>query len=295
MLRIGLFVATNLAVLVLASFTLKLFGVDQWFAANGLGGMTGMLIFCAVFGMGGSFISLLLSKTIATHSTGTRIIKQAANRHEQWLVNTVAELANEAGIGMPDVGVFDSPQSNAFATGASKDNALVAVSTGLLHRFREDEVRAVLGHEIAHIANGDMVTMTLLQGVLNTFVMFFARIVGSIVDSALRGNNDNRGFGIGYFLVTIVAEIVLGLLASIIVAWFSRYREYRADAGGASLAGRGAMINALQRLKQESQMPDQMPETLQAFAITTGVRQGFKALFMSHPPLDDRIRALENA
>lgn len=295
MMRILLFLATNLAVVLIASITLRLLGVEPYLNAQGMN-MNSLLIFCFVFGMAGSLISLFISKWMAKRSTGTQIIEQPSNATEKWLLETVAELASEAGIKTPEVGIFPAEQSNAFATGWNKDDALVAVSSGLLNRMRREEVRAVLAHEIGHVANGDMVTLALIQGVLNTFVMFFARIVAQLVDSFLR-KDDNGGLGFfGYFAVVIVAEIVFGLIASIIVAWFSRFREYRADAAGAKLAGSGAMINALARLKAESEMPDQMPDTLTAFAITTGQsRKLMEKLFASHPPLDDRIRALKES
>ncbi|SFH37818.1 protease HtpX [Modicisalibacter xianhensis] len=295
MMRIILFLATNLAVVLVASITLRLLGVEPYLQANGLN-MNSLLIFCFVFGMAGSLVSLFLSKKMAKWSTKTQIIDQPRDANEQWLVNTVAELARDAGIKTPQVGIFPAQQSNAFATGWNKNDALVAVSAGLLNRMRPEEIRAVLAHEIGHVANGDMVTLALIQGVLNTFVMFFARVVAQVLDSFLR-RDDNEGLGfMGYFAVVIVAEIVFGLIASVIVAWFSRFREYRADAAGAKLAGSGAMINALARLKAETQMPNQMPDTLTAFGITAGQsRKIMERLFASHPPLDDRIRALKES
>ena len=292
-MRIILFLATNLAVVLVASITLRLLGVEPYLNANGLN-MNSLLIFSFVFGMAGSLVSLFISKWMAKKSTGTQVIDTPRNSTEQWLLDTVAELARDAGIKMPEVGVFPAQQSNAFATGWKKDDALVAVSAGLLAHMRPEEIRAVLAHEIGHVANGDMVTLALIQGVLNTFVIFFARVVAQLIDSFLR-RDDNGGLGfIGYFVVVIVAEIIFGLVASIIVAWFSRFREYRADAAGAQLAGSGAMINALARLKAETQLPDQMPDTLTAFAITTGqTRKLMERLFASHPPLDDRIRTLK--
>jgi len=293
-MRILLFLATNLAVIVLGSITLRLLGVESILAANGVDLDIGaLLVFCGVFGMGGSLVSLFLSKWMAKMSTGTRVIAQPSNRDEQWLVSTVEQLAREADIGMPDVGVFDSAQPNAFATGWNRNSALVAVSTGLLRNMNADEVRAVLAHEIGHVANGDMVTLALVQGVVNTFVMFLARLAGFFVDRVLLKNE--RGLGIGYYITSIVMEIVLGILAMTIVMWFSRYREYRADAAGARLAGTGNMIAALERLKVGSQMPDEMPATMQAFAINQGLRSGIQAMFSSHPPLDDRIAALKAA
>ncbi len=290
-MRILLFLATNIAVLVLASITFRVLGLEQFMYQQGVGiNMTGMLIFAAVFGMGGSFFSLLISKWMAKRSTGAQVIDQPRNQSERWLVDTVKDLAQKAGIGMPEVAVFASPQPNAFATGASKNNALVAVSTGLLDNMRPEEVRAVLGHEIGHVANGDMVTLTLIQGVVNTFVIFFARIIGTVVDRAVfRSENGN---GIGFFVVTMIAQVVLGIGASMIVMWFSRHREFRADAAGAQLAGRDNMIGALERLKIATKMPETMPETLVAFGISSGMRQGLSALFASHPPLDTRIAAL---
>ena len=269
MMRILLFLATNLAVLVIASITLKLLGVDRFTGQN----YGSLLVFCAVFGFAGSLVSLFISKWMAKMSTGTEVISQPRTRHEQWLLQTVEELSREAGIKMPEVGIFPAYEANAFATGWNKNDALVAVSQGLLERFSPDEVKAVLAHEIGHVANGDMVTLALIQGVVNTFVMFFARIFG-------------------YFVATIFAELVLGILASIIVMWFSRRREFRADAAGAHLAGTGAMIAALQRLRSEQGVPVQMPDTLNAFGINGGLKHGLAGLLMSHPPLEDRIEAL---
>lgn len=291
MMRIVLFLATNLAVILVASITLKLLGVESYLAGSGLN-YGSLLVFCAVFGFAGSFISLFLSKTIAKMSTRTQIIEQPRSADERWLVETVAELAQKAGVGMPEVGVFPAQQANAFATGWNRNNALVAVSSGLLERFRPEEIRAVLAHEIGHVANGDMVTLTLIQGVVNTFVMFFARIVGYAVDSFLRRDEEGGGVGIGFYITTFVFEIIFGILASIIVAWFSRRREYRADEAGASLASTGAMIGALQRLKAEYGMPDELPGQLNAFGINGQLKQGLMELFASHPPLDDRIAAL---
>lgn len=294
MLRIALFLATNLAVVLLASITLKILGVDSYLNQTGSGlDLTRLLIFCGVFGMSGSLISLFLSKTMAKWSARVSIIDTPQNNTERWLVNTVASLAQEAGIGMPEVGIFPAQQSNAFATGWNKNNALVAVSEGLLQRMREDEVRAVLAHEIAHVSNGDMVTLALIQGVVNTFVMFFARIIGSVVDRALSRDGE-QSHGMGFYIATFVAEIVLGILASAIVMWFSRYREFRADAGGASLAGRNAMINALRRLQQEQEIPNPLPDSMAAFGINQGLRSGLMALFASHPPLETRIKALQD-
>ncbi|MDX1465529.1 MAG: protease HtpX [Halomonas sp.] len=297
MMRILLFLGTNLAVILVASITLRLLGVEGYLTEQGMN-FNALLIFCFIFGMAGSMISLFISKWMAKRSTGTVVIETPSNSTEQWLLDTVGELAREAGIKMPEVGIFPAQQSNAFATGWNKDDALVAVSAGLLNRMRPEEVRAVLAHEIGHVANGDMVTLALVQGVLNTFVMFFARVVAHLVDGFLKSRSDGEGgLGfMGYFAVVIVAEIVFGLIASAIVAWFSRFREYRADSAGARLAGSGAMINALARLKAETEMPDQMPDTLRAMAITKGqTRSLMERLFASHPPLDDRIRALKEA
>ncbi|MCW4148591.1 MULTISPECIES: protease HtpX [Halomonadaceae] len=297
MMRILLFLGTNIAVLLVASLTLRLLGVESYLNAQGIN-FTGLLIFCFIFGMAGSMISLFISKWMAKRSTGTVIIENPSNDTERWLVDTVAELAREAGIKTPEVGIFPAQQSNAFATGWKKDDALVAVSAGLLNRMRPDEVRAVLAHEIGHVANGDMVTLALIQGVVNTFVMFFARVVAHLIDGFLKSRSDGEGgLGfMGYFAVVMVAEIIFGIAASAIVAWFSRFREYRADEAGARLAGTSAMVNALARLKGETEMPDQMPDTLRAMAITKGqTRSLVEKLFASHPPLDDRIRALKEA
>ncbi|MFK7159985.1 protease HtpX [Marinospirillum sp. MEB164] len=291
MMRIGLFLLTNLAIIVIASITLNLLGVGSYLDASGGLNLTSLLIFCFVFGMVGSGVSLLLSKWMAKRSTGTQVITQPRNQQEQWLMQTVAELSQKAGIKMPEVGIFPSHQSNAFATGWNRNDALVAVSTGLMERMRPEEVRAVLAHEIGHVANGDMVTLALVQGVVNTFVMFFARIIGHTVDRVVFKNE--QGHGIAFFVTTIIAEIILGILASAIVMWFSRYREYRADAAGAHLAGAGAMINALERLKAEQNLPNEMPDSLTAFGINKGQAQSMiQKLFSSHPPLDDRIAAL---
>ena len=293
-MRILLFLGTNIAVLLVASVTFRLLGLDHFLYQQGVGmNLTALLVWAGMIGMGGSLVSLLISKWAAKMSVHARVIEQPTNQTERWLVDTVKQLADDAKIGMPEVAVFDSPQPNAFATGASKNHALVAVSTGLLANMRPDEVRAVLGHEIGHVANGDMVTLTLIQGVVNTFVIFFARIIGTIVDRAVfRSEN---GSGIGSFVVTMIAQVVLGIGATMIVMWFSRYREFRADAAGAQLAGRNNMIGALERLKVATQMPETMPDTLVAFGISSGMRQGLAALFASHPPLDARIAALRQA
>ena len=293
-MRILLFLATNMAVLVLVSIVFNLLGLQGILAENGVDlNLGSLLVFCAIFGFGGSLISLFLSKWMAKRGTGTYIIEQPRNRDEQWLLDTVKELADEAGIGMPEVGIFPSEAANAFATGWNRNDALVAVSAGLLSRFRPEEVRAVMAHEIGHVANGDMVTLTLIQGVVNTFVMFLARIIGHTVDRVVFKNE--RGYGIGFFVVTIVAELVLGFLASTIVFWFSRWREYRADDAGARLTTNAHMIAALQRLQQEQGQPQDLPGELTAFGISEQLKQGLSGLFRSHPPLDDRIRALQAA
>ncbi|MCG6657349.1 protease HtpX [Halomonas campisalis] len=296
MLRILLFLGTNLGVIIVASITLRLLGVEGYLRGQGIN-FNALLIFCFIVGMAGSMISLFISKWMAKRATGTVIIETPSNATEKWLVDTVEELSRQAGIKTPEVGIFPAQQSNAFATGWNRNDALVAVSAGLLNRMRPEEVRAVLAHEIGHVANGDMVTLALIQGVVNTFVMFFARVVAHLVDQFLKSRSDGAGLGfMGYFAVVIVAEIVFGIIASAIVAWFSRFREYRADAAGAQLAGSGAMINALARLKAETEMPDQMPDTLRAMAITKGQTKSLmERLFASHPPLDDRIRALKEA
>ncbi len=289
MKRVLLFLATNLAIIVVLSITLRLLGVDSILDEQGGDlNMNSLMVFAAVFGMGGSFISLLISKWVAKRSTGARVIEQPSNATEKWLLDTVRRQAEKAGIGMPEVAIFDSPSPNAFATGARRDASLVAVSTGLLNAMDKDEVEAVLAHEISHVANGDMITLALIQGVVNTFVIFFARVIGHFVDRVILKNE--RGHGIGFMITTVVAELVLGILASTIVMWFSRQREFRADAGGASLAGRQKMISALERLKQGVTEP--LPDRLAAFGIAGGMGGGLKKLFMSHPPLDERIEAL---
>lgn len=294
MMRILLFLATNLAVVLVASITLSLLGFNGVMAANGIDlNLQALLVYCAVFGFAGSIISLFLSKWMARTTTGTEIISQPRTRHEQWLLQTVEQLSREAGIKMPEVGIFPAYEANAFATGWNRNDALVAVSQGLLERFSPDEVRAVLAHEIGHVANGDMVTLALVQGVVNTFVMFFARIFGNFVDKAVFKTEEGRGPA--YYIATIVAELVLGILASIIVMWFSRRREFRADAAGAHLAGSNAMIAALQRLRAEQGVPVHMPDSLTAFGINGGLKHGLAGLFMSHPPLEERIEALRNA
>ena len=290
MMRIVLFLATNIAVMLLLSVIVRLLGVDNYLAANGGLDLNSLLIYSAVFGFAGSFISLLMSKTMAKMSMGVQIIKQPRNEFEQWLVRTVERQAEQSGIRMPEVGIFNQGAPNAFATGWNRNDALVAVSTGLCNGMTRDEIEAVLGHEVAHVANGDMVTLTLIQGVVNTFVVFLSRVIGFVVDRVVFKSDPDRGPGPGFWIASMVAQIVLGIGASMIVMWFSRWREFRADAGGAQLAGRYKMIAALRRLQQGSEA--QMPDELVAFGINTG-RMG--ALFSSHPPLSDRIRALENA
>lgn len=288
MKRIGLFVATNLAVMVLLGIVLNL--VEPALQRQGVAlPTTGLLVLAGVFGFGGAFVSLALSKWMALKFMGVRVIERPATATEQWLVDTVRRQASQAGIGMPDVGVFESPQVNAFATGMKRDDALVAVSSGLLATMTAEEAEAVLGHEVSHVANGDMVTLALLQGVLNTFVIVLSRVVGYVVDRVLLKNE--RGYGIGFWVSMIVAELVLGLFASMIVMWFSRQREFRADAGGARLAGRNAMIRALERLKSAHE-PATLPEQFEAFGVSGRVGGGFRRLLMSHPPLDERIAVL---
>lgn len=291
MKRIMLFLATNFAIIIVLSITLRLLGVERILDEQGANlDLNALLVFAAVLGFGGSLISLFISKWSAKRMMNVQVIESPRNSHEAWLIATVKRQAEQAGIGMPEVGVYDSPEVNAFATGASRNNALVAVSTGLLRNMRQEEAEAVLGHEVSHVANGDMITLALIQGVVNTFVIFFSRVIGHFVDRVLLKNE--RGHGPGFWIATIVAELVLGILASIIVMWFSRQREFRADAGGASLSGRNNMIAALERLKAnagQSQLPDQMA----AFGISGG--GGLSRLFMTHPPLDERIQALKQA
>lgn len=293
MLRIALFLLTNLAIVLVASITLSLLGFEGYLASNGVDlNLSSLLVFCFVFGMAGSVVSLLLSKTMAKMGTGTQIIESPRNADEQWLVATVAELAKDAGIGMPEVGIFQSQTSNAFATGWDRNNALVAVSTGLLSRFSRDEARAVMAHEIGHVANGDMITLALIQGIINTFVMFFSRVIGHTIDRAVF--KTERGHGPAFYITTFVAEIILGILASIIVFWFSRQREFRADQAGAQLAGAPAMIGALERLRAEQGTPSELPDSMVAFGIRTGGNTMMR-LFMTHPPLEERIAALKAA
>lgn len=288
--RIALFALTNIAVLVVLSIVLRLLGIDRMIDESGAMDYRALLVFSVVWGMAGSLISLAISKWTAKRMVGARVIENPTTPTEQWLVSTVGRQARQAGIGMPEVAIYQSPEVNAFATGARRNNALVAVSTGLLESMSEAEAEAVLGHEVSHIANGDMVTLTLLQGVLNAFVIFFSRAIGHIVDGMLRGNRGGQG-GIGYFLVSMVMQVLLGVLATMIVRWFSRYREFRADDGGATLAGRDKMIAALEKLKRGHQQSD-LPRQMAAFGISGGIGAGFQRLFATHPPLDERIAAL---
>lgn len=289
--RVVLFVATNLAVIFVLSIVLRLLGVDQILDESGTGiNYQALLILSLVIGFGGSFISLAMSKWLAKRSTGAQVITQPRNSAETWLLATVQKQARDAGIGMPEVAIYDSPDMNAFATGMRRDSSLVAVSTGLLRGMKQDEVEAVLAHEISHVANGDMVTLALVQGVLNTFVIFLSRIVGHIIDRVVLRNES--GYGIGYFVSVIVSQILLGILASIIVMYFSRQREFRADAGSAKLNGSEPMVRALERLGQGQ--PAQLPESLEAFGIAGG-KKGMARLFMSHPPIPERIEALRAA
>lgn len=286
--RIALFLATNLAVMVLLGTVLTV--LQRYFGFRLGADTASLLVFAAIFGFGGAFLSLAMSKVVAKRMV--RVIDQPQSDGERWLVDVVRRQAEAAGIEMPEVGIFDAPEINAFATGPSRNNSLVAVSTGLLRAMNRDEAEAVLGHEVSHVANGDMVTMALIQGVLNTFVLFLARVVGRIVDSAISGNRE--GGGIMYYVIVMVLDVVFGLLASIIAMWFSRWREFRADRGGAQLAGREKMIAALQRLSQ-TYGATTLPTEVKAFGISGGVGKGLKRLFMSHPPLEERIAALRSA
>ncbi len=288
MLRIGLFLATNFAIMLLISIIFQVFGLEGILKSNGVDlNPQSLIIMSGVIGFGGSIISLLMSKWLAKRSMGVHIIETPADQTEQWLVETVRQQAQQAGIGMPEVGIFDSPTPNAFATGANKNNALVAVSSGLLQQMTRDEAEAVVGHEITHVSNGDMITLTLIQGVVNTFVIFFSRILGHFIDRVIFKNE--RGFGMGYYIGSFVGQIIFSLLANIIVSWFSRRREFKADAGGARLAGRPKMINALRALKRGGE-PEPLPDEMAAFGISGA---GLKELFSTHPPLEVRIKALE--
>lgn len=291
MKRILLFIVTNLAVLLVLSITLRLLGVDRILDAEGGLDYNSLLVFAAVLGFGGSLISLAMSKWSAKHMTGAVVIDIPSNATEGWLVETVRRQAKASGIGMPEVAIYDSPDVNAFATGMNRNDALVAVSTGLLQKMQQDEIEAVLAHEVSHVANGDMVTLTLIQGVVNTFVIFLSRIIGHAVDRIIFKTEE--GHGPAYIITSIVAQLVLGILASIIVMWFSRQREFRADAGGAKLAGRNKMIAALERLKQQYE-PSHLPDKMEAFGIS-GRQSPIGRLFMSHPPLEERIAALREA
>ena len=293
MKRIFLFLATNIAIMLVITIMIHLFGLGQILDEQGVDvDLTSLLMLSAVVGMTGSIISLVLSKSMAKHTTGAYVIEQPRNEQEQWLFNTVQRQANAAGIGMPEVAIYDAPDINAFATGMFCNDALVAVSTGLLQGMTRDEAEAVLAHEVSHVANGDMVTLALIQGVINTFVFFLSRVIGHIIDRAIF--KTERGHGPAYWFTTIIAQLVLGILASAIVMWFSRHREYRADAGAASLEGKQKMISALERLQKSANQPH-LPEQLEAFGISGGMAAGLKSLFMSHPPLADRIEALRSA
>ena len=291
MLRVGLFLATNLAILVVLGVVMSILGPAFGISRNSL---PGLLIMATIVGFMGSFISLAMSKWIAKRSTGAVVITDPRNEVEAWLLATVRRQAEAAGIGMPEVAIYDAPDVNAFATGMNRNSALVAVSTGLLRQMTRDEAEAVLGHEVAHVANGDMVTLALIQGVLNTFVVFLSRVIGQIIDQAVFKRAPEEGPGIGYFLIVIVLEIIFGILASMIAMWFSRRREFRADEGGARLAGRQKMIAALERL-QRAHEPPVLPNEMRAFGISGAKPSGLRALFSSHPPLEDRIAALRNA
>ena len=290
MQRIFLFLVTNIAIMVILSITLRILGVESLLAQNGSDlNINALVIFSGLFGFGGAFISLAISKWMAKRMTGAKVIDQPTNNVEKWLIETVEKQAEIVGIKMPEVAIFPSPQMNAFATGASKNNALVAVSQGLLDNMNKGEVEAVVGHEMSHVANGDMVTLTLIQGVVNTFVIFFSRVIGHLVDRVILKNQ--RGYGIGYFVTTIFAQIVLSILASVVVMYFSRKREFIADTGGADLAGHENMVNALKRLAQKE--PEALPEQLAAFGIGEKPKAGLRQLWSSHPPLELRIEALE--
>ncbi len=289
MMRIILFLATNVAIMIVISIVFSLFGIGNILQANGVDlNLNALLVLSAVIGMTGSFISLAISKWSAKRAMNVHLIENPQNQTEQWLVTLVAKQAKEAGIGMPEIGIFQTPEPNAFATGMSRNSALVAVSTGLLHTMSQDEVEAVVGHEISHVANGDMITMALMQGVVNTFVYFFASVIGHIVDRVILKNEE--GHGMGYYITQMVAQVALSFLASMLVMWFSRYREFHADAGGARLAGNEKMISALRALQRQHN-PEDLPGQLAAFGINGG---GVQKLFMSHPPLEERIAALQN-
>ncbi|MDF1614140.1 protease HtpX [Desulfurivibrio dismutans] len=291
MKRIALFIATNLAIVLVLSVVLSLLGVGRILDESGVGlDMRNLIIFAAVFGFGGSFISLAISKWTAKRMTGAKVITSPRNEAEAWLVETVKNQARVAGIGMPEVAIYDAPDVNAFATGARRDNALVAVSTGLLRSMNRDEAEAVLAHEVSHVANGDMITLALIQGVVNTFVIVASRVVGHLVDRVVF--KTESGHGPAFYITSILAQVVFGILASTIVFWFSRQREFRADHGGARLAGREKMVAALEKLKRGVDQPH-LPDQMAAFGISGGVGQGLKRLFMTHPPLEERIAALK--
>jgi len=294
MKRIFLFLLTNIAVLVVISLVFRVLGLDSLLHQGAGIDMGGLLVMAAVIGFSGSLISLFLSKTMAKHGMGVQVIDAPSTPFERWLLDTVARQAEQSGIRMPEVGVFDSPEPNAFATGWNRNDALVAVSTGLLQHMRQDEVEAVIGHEISHVANGDMVTLALIQGVVNTFVVFLSRIIGYLVDRVLL-KNENEGYGVGYFVTSIVAEIMLSVLATMIVMWFSRHREFHADAGGAGLTSRAQMANALRALQRVHEPQDLPAREFAAFGISGRIGKGFAALFRSHPPLEERIAALEGS
>ncbi len=289
--RIFYFLMTNLAIIFVLNITMRLLGIDPYLAQYGQD-LTGLLIFAALFGMIGSFVSLAMSKSMAKRFSGAKVIETPANAREAWLVSTVQRQSEAVGIGMPEVAIFPSQQVNAFATGMNRNNALVAISSGLLDVMTQDEAEAVVGHEVSHIANGDMITLALIQGVVNTFVIFLSRVIGQLVDKTVFKNA--RGHGPGFWITTIIAELVLGILASTIVMYFSRKREFRADEGGASLAGKDKMIAALERLRAEHE-PAVLPDQLAAFGISGANSLGLKKLFMSHPPLDERIEALRTS
>ena len=293
MKRIFLFLVTNIAVLLVLSVTLRLLGIEQILDQEGVGlNLNALLVMAAVIGFGGSLISLLISKWSAKRMVGAHVIEVPSSMPERWLVDTVKRHADKAGIGIPEVAVYEAPEINAFATGWNRNSSLVAVSTGLLQNMTQDEAEAVIGHEVSHVANGDMVTLALIQGVVNTFVIFLSRVVGYLVDRVVF--RVERGHGPAFWITVIIAQFVLGILATIVVMWFSRQREFRADAGGAALAGREKMIGALERLKLNHEQP-QLPDQIRAFGISGGVASGIKQLFMSHPPLDERIAALRDA
>jgi heat shock protein HtpX len=290
MKRVALFLATNIAILVVLSVVLSIIGFEGYLDEQGIGlDLRGLLLFAAVFGMGGAFLSLAISKWTAKRFTGAQVIEQPRNEVEAWLVETVRRQAQQAGIGMPEVAIYDAPEMNAFATGARRNSALVAVSTGLMRQMSRDEVEAVLAHEVSHVANGDMITLALIQGVVNTFVIFLSRVIGHVVDRVVFKNE--RGHGPAFWITSIFAQVVLGILASVIVMWFSRQREFRADAGGATLAGRQKMISALEKLRRASGQ-EPLPDQMAAFGISGNIGTGLKRLFMTHPPLEERIAAL---